>query len=363
MSVPETIIFTRGVPATESFPTEDMAIAAQEAIRAHGDTILQYGSAFGFQPLREWLAKWHDADAENVLCSNGSLQIIEFICTLLLQTNSRTVFVEAPTYDRTITILRKYGAEIVSIPLQSDGPDMAALEAALRKHRPRFFYIIPDFQNPAGATCSGEKRRQLVALAREHGFLLLEDSPYRELRYRGEAQPCLRELAPEKVMQFSSFSKLIGPGPRLGYVIGPQNLLKEIAREAENNYITPGLLAHGSVYEFCRAGKLPAQIEKLKKLYAPRLEATLTALDEYLPESEPTRPDGGFFLSLTLPEGVTTMDVRARAAEVNLQLADGRGFFADGGGERFLRLPFCALTPQQLQVGVARLADVVRRTA
>ncbi len=363
MSAPEAIVFTRGVPATESFPKEEMATAARDAIRAHGDTILQYGSAFGFQPLREWLAEWHGAEVENVLCSNGSLQIIEFICALLLQADERTVFVEAPTYDRTITILRKHGADIVSIPLQSDGPDMAMLEAALRKNQPRFFYVIPDFQNPSGATCSGEKRGHMVALAREHGFLLLEDSPYRELRYRGDSQPALRELAPEKVLQLSSFSKLIGPGPRMGYVIGPHKLIGEIAREAENSYITPGLLAHGSVYEFCRGGHLQPQIEKLKTLYAPRLEAILTALEEYVPDAEPTRPDGGFFLSLTLPEGFTTTEVRVHAAKVNLKLSDGRGFFADGGGERFLRLPFCALDPVQLQAGVARLADVLNSAA
>ena len=363
MSLPVKIVFTRGVPAIESFPTEEMATAARDVIRAYGNTILQYGSAFGFQPLREWIAEWHGVETENVLCSNGSLQIIEFVCALMLQPAAHTVFVEAPTYDRTIITLRKHRAKIVSIPLQTDGPDIPALKSALTNHRPRFFYIIPDFQNPSGSSCSGEKRVQLVALAREHGFLLLEDSPYRDLRYRGNEQPTLRELAPEQVLQLSSFSKLIGPGPRLGYALGPQKLLGQIAKEAENTYISPGLLAHGSVYEFCRAGQLQPQIEKLKTLYAPRLQATLDALDECLPEAEPTRPDGGFFLSLTLPKGVTTMAVRARAAEVNLKLADGRSFFADGGGERFLRLPFCALSPQQLQEGIARLTDVVRAAA
>lgn len=360
MNTQNKVIFTRGVPATESFPKEEMGEAAQKAIRAHGDTILQYGSAFGFMPLREWLAEWHGAETENVLCSNGSLQIIEFICTILLQSDSRTVFVEAPTYDRTITILRKHGAEIVSIPLNSDGPDITAIQDALETYNPSFFYTIPDFQNPAGATCSEAKRRQLVALAREHDFLLLEDSPYRELRYRGETQPTLREFAPERVVQLSSFSKLIGPGPRLGYAIGPKNLLREIATVAENTYITPGLLAHGSVYEFCRAGHLEPQIDRLKKLYAPRLQATLDALDKYLPETKPTRPDGGFFLSLTLPKGVSIIDVMDRAAEVELILADGRGFFANGGGEHFLRLPFCALTKHQISEGVARLAEVVQ---
>ena len=139
MNTQNKIIFTRGVPATESFPKEEMGEATQKAIRAHGDTILQYGSAFGFMPLREWLAEWHGADTENVLCSNGSLQIIEFICTILLQSDSRTVFVEAPTYDRTITILRKHGAEIVSIPLNSDGPDITAIQDALETYNPSFF--------------------------------------------------------------------------------------------------------------------------------------------------------------------------------------------------------------------------------
>ncbi len=140
------IAFTRGVPATESFPIDDVARAASDAIRNYGEVILQYGSAYGFQPLREWLADWHGVTIENVLCSNGSLQIVEFLCSLLFAPENNTVFVEAPTYDRTITTLRKHGANLISIPLETDGPDIAALETALQEHKPVFFYIIPDFQ-------------------------------------------------------------------------------------------------------------------------------------------------------------------------------------------------------------------------
>ena len=353
------IAFTRGVPATESFPIDDVARAASDAIRNYGEVILQYGSAYGFQPLREWLADWHGVTIENVLCSNGSLQIVEFLCSLLFAPENNTVFVEAPTYDRTITTLRKHGANLISIPLETDGPDIAALETALQEHKPVFFYIIPDFQNPAGATCSPEKRERLIELAREHGFLYLEDAPYRLLRYRGAAPTSLFELGPDVVLYMASFSKLIGPGPRMGYIVGDTELLQRLAKVAENTYITPSLLSHGIVYELIQGGWLEPQIEKLKTLYAPRLEATLAALDAYLPDADSTRPEGGFFLSLSLPEGVTTMEVRAAAAEVNLTLADGRGFYANGGGEQFLRLPYCAMTEEELDAGIRRLADVV----
>jgi DNA-binding transcriptional MocR family regulator len=157
-----------------------------------------------------------------------------------------------------------------------------------------------------------------------------------------------------------SFSKLVGPGPRVGILYGEDGFLQKVAKVAEDTYITPTLLAHGIVYEFCRTGKLPGQIEKLKQLYAPRLEACLEALDEHLPEAQATRPDGGFFLSVTLPEGTTTRQVMARAKAYNLNLADGEAFFPDGGGERFLRLPYCALSPEEINEGIFRLAATVK---
>lgn len=361
MANPRHINFTRGIPAAECFPTEKIGAAAQLALRKHKTVILQYGNSYGFLPLRELIADWHGLEVESVLCSNGSLQIIELLCSVLLQSENKTVFVEAPTYDRAITRLRRHGAKIVTIPLQEDGPDIERLEYQLHSHKPCFFYVIPDFQNPAGTTCSREKREQLVELARRHRYIYVEDSPYRALRYRGIQEPALFDMAPDVVLHMSSFSKLIAPGPRVGYLLGDADLIDELAKAAEDTYITPGMLSHGIVYEFCHAGHLRPQIERLQALYGPRLDATLTALDEHLPESRSTRPDGGFFLSITLPEGVTTMDVRDKAADVNLNLSDGRGFFADGGGERFLRLPYCALTPEQLQEGIGRLADVVRQ--
>jgi DNA-binding transcriptional MocR family regulator len=296
---------------------------------------------------------------EQVLTGNGSLEIVDFLCTAMLKPGD-VVFTEAPSYDRAITLFRRHGAKVVGVPLQADGPDIAALEKLLGEHKPKLFYVIPDFQNPSGATCSAVKRQQIVALAEKHDFLLLEDAPYRMLRYRGTQEPTLFSLAPQRTLHMTSFTKLIAPGVRLGFMIGDAALLAKIGKVAEDTYISPGYFAHGVTMEWLKAGKLMPQIEKLKSLYAPRLEACLAALDKHIPDAVATRPDGGFFLSLTLPVGVSTTDLRAAATKQNLNLADGLAFFPSGGGERFLRLPFCALTPAQIDEGIRRLAVAMK---
>jgi 2-aminoadipate transaminase len=354
-----TINFTRGVPANESFPIAELIDAASSALQANGAAMLQYGPSAAFPPLRDWLAEWQKVGPDQVLTGNGSLQLIEFLCLQMLEPGD-LVFTESPSYDRTLSLLRRHGATVVGIPMEPDGPDIPALERALATRVPKFFYVIPDFQNPAGATCSGAKRRRLVELASRHGFLLVEDAPYRLLRYRGQEEPTLFHLAPEQTLHMSSFTKLIAPGVRTGFMLGAAPLIAKLAKVAEDTYISPGYVAQGITNEWCRRGLLPPQLERLKKLYAPRLDACLSALDAHMPEAKTTRPDGGFFVSLTLPEGVSTTTVRARAAERGLNLTDGPAFFPDGGGERFLRLPFCALAPADIEEGIRRLADSVK---
>ena len=354
----QTINFTRGVPANESFPIADIAEAAQTALRENGPAMLQYGPSAGFPPLREWLAEWQHVGVESVLTGNGSLQLLEFLFLDLLEPGD-LVFTESPTYDRTLTLLRRRGAMVVGIRLEADGPDMADLERALTKGTPKLLYVIPDFQNPAGATCSRQKRDRIVELARRYGFLIVEDAPYRPLRYRGTEEPTLRDLAPDCTLHLSSFTKLIGPGMRTGFMVGPPALIAKIVKVAEDTYISPGYLAQGVTNEWCRRGLLPPQIERLKALYEPRLDACLASLDRHMPDARATRPEGGFFVSLTLPDGVTTTAVRQEATARGVNLADGLAFFPDGGGTRFLRLPFCALTPEQIDEGILRLAASV----
>jgi 2-aminoadipate transaminase len=358
MSEPSPINFTRGVPADESYPVEGLLEAARAALATHGAAALRYGPSTGFAPLRAWLAEWQGVSPEQVLIANGSLQVIEFACLALLKPGA-LVLTEAPTYDRAITLFRRYGMRVGGVPLEADGPDLGALERRLAAERPGLLYVIPDFQNPSGVTCSAEKRRRLVALAERHGFLLLEDAPYRLLRYRGSDEPTLLGLAPARTLHMSSFTKLLAPGVRMGFVVGEASLIARLGKTAEDTYISPGYLAEAITYEWCRRGALEPQMARLKALYAPRLDACLAAVDRHLPQAATTRPDGGFFLSVTLPEGATTRAVRARAEHYRLNLADGEAFFPEGGGERFLRLPYCALTPAEIDEGVRRLARAV----
>lgn len=356
----KTILFTRGVPAPESYPLDKVAEAASYAIRHYGQETMPYTKSYGLLSLRNVLAEQYGVTAQQILVSNGSLQVVDFLGHVLLGEGT-TVFTEKPSYDRTIKLCRRHRAQVVGIPLQADGPDMEALEEALQIHKPAFFYVIPDFQNPSGATASLEKRHQLVALARQYDLLLLEDAPYRPLRYQGEQLPALFDLAPERTLHMSSYTKQISPGIRVGYLVGETDLLAKVAKVAEDSYITPNLVGQGIVFEFLRRGWLEPQLQTLKELYGPRLQAVAGALRRYLPDAQWVEPDGGFFLSVTLPEGITNEALRAEAAQRNLVLSDGRGFFANpADGDRFVRLPFCALSEEDLEEGVRRLADAVQ---
>ena len=251
---------------------------------------------------------------------------------------------------------------MVGFPLQDDGPDVEQIEDRLRRgERPALFYLIPDFQNPSGTVLSLEKRRRLAALAQQYGFWIIEDVPYSRLRYAGEEQPTLFEFAPDRVLQMSSFSKLVSPGLRVGYVIAPADVAAQLARAAEDTYISASYLSQGIICQYISRGWLGPNIEQLKALYAPRLRATLAALDTHMAGlADWRRPDGGFFVGMTLHADVTAADLLARGRAANLDLTDGRGFFADGRGDRFVRLPFCALTPAEIEEGIRRLAEVVR---
>lgn len=357
----KTIDFTRGVPAIQSFPLEQVAECAAAVITGpYGAETMQYGKGHGFVPMRKWLAERQAVTTEQVLLGNGSLQLIEFLAIALLEPGD-VVFVESPTYDRTLTLLRRHHATIVGIPMEDDGPDLASLETALDLHSPKLFYTIPDFQNPSGATASLAKRERIAELAERHNFVIIEDAPYRPLRYRNEQLPSLFELAPARTLQLSSFTKQISPGLRVGSMIGDAVILARVAKVAEDTYITPNALGAATAYEFCRRGWLDPQLEKLRALYGPRLEAIAAALRRHLPDAQWLEPEGGFFLSVTLPEGVTSQALRVQAAAVGLSISDGRGFFPDpSAGERFLRLPFCALTPEEIGIGIERLSRAVR---
>ena len=353
------INFTRGMPPVEVFPVEDLVRCSEAALLGDKAVLLQYGRSPGYAPLRQWLGAQYDAEADQVLVGNSSLEIFAFISQTMLKPGDRA-FVESPSYDRAITLLRRAGAHVVGIPLEHDGMDMMVFEEELERGIPALVYAITDFNNPTGITTSLEKRRQLARLAQEHGYWIAEDAPYRPLRYEGDDIPTIRSLAPDRVLHMSSYSKLIAPGIRLGYMVAPAATIARLAAWAVDTYIGPVLPTQGMIYEYCRRGLLGPNIESLKRLYQPRLGATLVALERHLSDATWTHPEGGFYVGVTLPQGAEMGGLLARAQQVGLTLSDGRGFFPiPADGNRFLRLPFCSVTPEQIEEGVSRLASIL----
>ncbi|HMO58496.1 MAG TPA: PLP-dependent aminotransferase family protein, partial [Roseiflexaceae bacterium] len=296
--------------------------------------------------------------------ANGSLQLQDLVAAHLVRPGM-TVVTEQPSYDRAITTFRRRGARVVGIPLEADGVNIERLEAELKRQVPAFFYMVPDFQNPAGTTTSRAKREAIVALAERYGFWVIEDVPYRKLRYRGTDLPLLRSISPVRVITMTSFSKLLSPGLRVGFMIAPADLTAAVTREGENTYLSPVLPTQAAVAEFLRRGWLEPNIANLKALYQPRWEAMLAAVRRHLEGVEAAEPDGGFFVSVMLPTDANSAGLVARAQQIGLVLTPGQAFFAESDegpapdGERFVRLPFCAVTPAQIDEGVRRLASLL----
>ncbi len=358
------IVFTRGVPPPEAFPAEELSECFDAAIRNDTAVVLQYGQQPGYAPLREELAREYGVSEDEILVGNGSLQLQDLVSAHLVR-DGAAVFTEQPSYDRAISTFRRRGARTIGIPLEEDGISVERLEAALSREVPAFLYLVPDFQNPAGATLSLEKRRRIVELADEYGFWVIEDIPYRKLRYRGEDLPMLREIDSSHVITMSSFSKLLSPGIRVGFMLAPSALIRDVTTLGENTYLSPVLPTQAAVAEYLKRGWLAPNIERLKELYRPRWEAMSGAVRRELPEARAFIPDGGFFVSVMLPEGANTENLVGRAKDIGLVLTPGSAFFADPDdgespvGDRFVRLPFCAVSTEQIDEGVRRLASLI----
>jgi len=354
----DAIPFNRGNPDTDALPIDEISQCAADIFKREGRVLFQYGHYSGYGPLRQWIADHFGAAFDQVLIGNSSMEFLTFIGGVLLAPGD-TVWLENPSYDRAITAMRRLGARVVGLPLELDGVGLGALEAELRRQAPKFFYIVPEFQNPSGVTTSLAKRRRIAELAQQRGFYIVEDAPYRRLRYRGEDLPTLRELAPERTLHVCSFSKLLSPGLRVGFLIGPKSLMPRLHQWSEDTYIHPTLVSEGIVYEYCRRGLLEPNIARLKAVYGPRMDAMLAALRSNLPQGRWAETDGGFFIGVRLPENVDGHALRAKAPDFGIVLADGRGFFTDDSGGNFVRLPFCGMQAEESREGIRRLARAV----
>ena len=354
------ISFARGAPSLDIVAVDDLRAAAERAFQNDPAGTFSYGTSGGYVPLRDWIADQHGKERENVIVTNGSMQADAFLFQQLVDPGD-TVVVEAPTYDRTLLSLRGLGADILAIPLEPDGIDVEALARALEGGaRPKLAHIIPNFQNPAGYTLSLEKRRRLLELARTFDFVVFEDDPYVELRFEGERLPTMLSLdEDDRVVYASSFSKTVCPGIRVGYLCGPAELIATTERVATETYISPNMVAQSIVNEFARSGAIARSIETVKNALHERLGTLAAALERDLPDARFVPPQGGYFMWVELPEDADVDALAAAAKDRDVIFVKGSDFLLEGGLNT-LRLAYSGVRPDEIDEGIARLAEAYR---
>jgi 2-aminoadipate transaminase len=354
------ISFARGMPGPDLLPIGAFGDCAREALERDGATALQYGPPGGYPPLKSWIAEQHEVDPARVLVTNGSLQGFAFTARHFVQQGAR-FFVEAPCYDRSLSILRKLGAEVEQIELAEDGLDVGALAGALRAGD--VVYTIPTFQNPSGRTLSLQNRRRLLDLAGEAGAVVFEDDPYGMLRFEGAPIPRLFELSDGATL-FLSSSKTVAPGIRTGYLILPESLVPAIEELVLSNYVSPAIFVEAALLEFLTSGRFEPNLETVRDGLRLRRDTMLAALEREMPEGTRwNHPEGGYFLWLDLPSGMAAESLLARAGEQDVVFIKGADFFFHDGGDEAARLAFSFANAEEIDQGITRLGALVRESA
>lgn len=359
--------FAGGYPSAETFPLEEIGSTMSEVIGKYAGKAFQYGATQGVIELREAVAERYGVPVERVQITSSSQQGID-VCTRVLVDPGDVILTSSPSYLGALQSFCSYRAEIKGVPHVAD-PDLFrasyrnAIEEALAEDKKiKFLYMIPDFQNPSGESLSLEERVILTELAKEYGFLIVEDSPYRELRYEGEHIPTMYSLAPECVIHLGSFSKIFAPGFRLGWAIAHPDILDKIYVCKQSLDLCPPIFDQYVAAEFLSSGRLDANLARTKDLYKGKRDLMLSLLEEHMPEGVSwTRPEGGLFLFLTLPEGFNAVDFYDVALSNGVAYVAGEFFHPDRSGKNTMRLNFSFMSQEKISAGIKLLASLLSR--
>jgi 2-aminoadipate transaminase len=379
-AAPDVISFGGGLPAPEFFPVAEIAAAAQRVLEERPQAALQYSTTEGDPELRQMLVRHMSrygvaAQPQNVLITSGSQQALDLVGKLLINPGDLVV-VEQPTYLGALQAFNAYQPRYLSVPMDDEGVALAPLEAALRAG-PKFLYLLPNFQNPAGVTMSLERRQRVVELASHYGVPILEDDPYGQLRYEGEHLPPLVRLDAEHhganghgsaldgdVIYLGTLSKTLAPGLRIGWVVAPAAVIDRLVQIKQGADLHTSTFAQMIAHETAKGGFVDRHVRALRGVYRERRDAMLAALAREMPPGTTwTRPQGGLFLWVELPEGLDSREVLKLAIAAKVAYVPGAPFHATGGGERTLRLNFSYCPPPVIEEGIRRLGDAVARAA
>ena len=376
---PDVISFAGGLPAPEVFPREEIAAATEKVLRDQGQTALQYSATEGYLPLRELLVRHMSrygikVRPQNVMITSGSQQGLDLIGRLFVNPGDR-ILTESPTYLGALQAWSAYQADYLTVPVDDEGLDVDGLEAQLRGG-PKFLYILPNFQNPAGVTLSLERRRRLVELANHYGAPIVEDDPYGQLRYEGEHLPPIVQIDAElhdcaqgdceftgDVLYLSTLSKTLAPGLRIAWVVAPESVISRLVQMKQGADLHSSTFCQMVAYEVAKDGFLDRHVRTIREVYGGRRNAMLGALERHCPPGVRwTKPQGGLFLWMTLPEGLdSTQLLKEALEEEKVAFVPGASFYPRGGGERTCRLNFSYAGPDMIDEGIRRLGNVIKR--
>lgn len=356
--------FAGGYPSADTFPLEKIEELTTTVVEKYGAKALQYGPTQGIPELRKAISARYDVPAENILISTSSQQGID-VCARIMLDPDDIVLTANPTYLGAIQSFKSYRAQIVGLNLTSSFQAAAErekqIESLIREGKKiKFFYIIPDFQNPSGETLSLAERSELVALARKYDFMIVEDSPYRELRYEGDPVATIYSLAPERTIHLCSFSKIFAPGLRLGWIVAAENILNKIYECKQSLDLCAPIFDQYLMVEFMNSGMLEENLPKSIELYRKKRDLMLSLLEKYMPKGVSwTHPEGGLFLFLTLPEGMDTVALYEKALKAGVAYVAGSFFYTDGSHRNTLRLNFSFIETSRMEEGIQILASLL----
>lgn len=357
---PEMISFAGGLPALELFPNQELKEAFQKVFEEEGSSALQYSQAAGYPKLREWIASQHcrnqrPASISEVIITTGSQQGLSLLAQTFLDPGD-TVFLETPTYLGAIQAFEGFRAKFQMIPSDEEGIIPSELEKALQLITPKFLYLIPNYQNPSGKIMGLSRRQELLKVAQKYDLLLVEDNPYGELRYEGDPLPNLAELA-GNVVYLGTFSKVLAPGLRVGYVLGDEDIIAHLEQTKEGVDLHSNNLTQRAVFEYLKQGYLPEHIQKLRAVYGVRRKAMVDAIRTYLGDKvDMIVPSGGLFLWARLIGIDNSFDYVEEMIRQNVLYVPGALFYADGRVSNEVRLNYSCSTPEIIEEGIKRLA-------
>ena len=358
--------FAGGYPSAETFPMEEIRRTMSEVIDKYQGKAFQYGATQGVMELREAVAQRYGVPVERVQITSSSQQGID-VCTRVLVNPGDVILTSSPSYLGALQSFCSYRADIRGV---AHTDNLEAYRQAWEKvidgasaegRKIKFLYMIPDFQNPSGESLTLEERCMLIALAQKHDFLIVEDSPYRELRYEGEHVPTMYSLDPDRVIHLGSFSKIFAPGFRLGWALAHPDILDKIYVCKQSLDLCPPIFDQYVAAEFLRSGRLDANLSKTMALYRSKRDLLLNLLEKHMPEGVRwTRPEGGLFLFLTMPDGFDAVEFYDKALDAGVAYVAGEFFHPDRSGKNTMRLNFSFMTPEKISAGIELLAKLLR---